>query len=62
MKWEYKTLNYSKRSFLGFNINIEALNEQLNKLGNEGWELVNMLPGQTSGGLGVVVILNRQRG
>lgn len=61
MRWEYKTLAYNKRSFLGGNINIDELNERLNKLGGEGWELVSVSANQTWGGQGIVLILKKSR-
>lgn len=58
-KWEYKTLNYHKRTFFGGNINTDELSAQLNKLGGEGWELVSVTPSQSWGGQGIVLILKR---
>ena len=60
MKWEYKTVNYAKRSFWTSGVNTEGLSETLNKLGSEGWELVDVTSGQAWSGL--VLILKRQRG
>ena len=53
MKWEYMTLVLAAKGFwLGGSIDGEKLNERLNELGEEGWELVsmfdtNMAQGQT---------------
>jgi len=42
MKWEYKTINYEKRSFFSGKIDRAELNEKLNDIGREGWELVSI--------------------
>ena len=39
-KWEYKTLKFDGKGFFKSKFEFE---EELNKLGNEGWELVSML-------------------
>jgi hypothetical protein len=57
MRWEYKTLSFKKRSFFSGAIDAEALNQQLDALGREGWELVSVLGGHS----GVVAVLKRQR-
>jgi hypothetical protein len=42
-QWEYKTFKYSASSgFLGGKVNETALNNSLNVLGEQGWELVNV--------------------
>lgn len=41
MRWEYKTLTYNKRSFFGA-LNVEELQQVLNDLGRDGWELVGI--------------------
>ena len=53
MKWEYMTLVLAAKGlFLGGSIDGQKLNDRLNQLGEERWELVsvfdtNMLEGQT---------------
>ena len=42
MNWEYKTISFSKRSFLSGKVDPEELNRKLNDQGREGWELVNI--------------------
>ena len=53
MKWEYMTLMLPAKGFLlGGDIDAQELTDRLNKLGSQGWELINvfgtnMLEGQT---------------
>jgi hypothetical protein len=62
MRWEYKTLSFKKRSFFSGAIKAEELNQQLDALGREGWELVSVCPNFTLGApTGIVAILKRQR-
>ena len=62
MKWEYMTvLANATGGFLGGKFSAQAMTDNLNRLGLEGWELVsafdtNMLHGQSRD---VVLILKR---
>jgi len=41
-KWEYKVVTLRlKRKFFSGQFDAQALQEELNKFGQEGWELVN---------------------
>ncbi|MES2674906.1 MAG: DUF4177 domain-containing protein [Pseudomonadota bacterium] len=42
MRWEYKTLKYTKRSFFTGAVDAEELQQMLNDLGRDGWELVSI--------------------
>lgn len=43
--FEYKVINYVLKSGFTMNkFNSQAFEEELNKLGLEGWELVNAIP------------------
>ena len=60
MQWEYKTVQYNKRSFISGRVDPLQLNTKLNQLGREGWELVN-LENMTGWGLpGVIAVFKRQ--
>ncbi|MFI2859054.1 DUF4177 domain-containing protein [Paenibacillus sp. JSM ZJ436] len=40
-QWEYKTVKYATKGFLGGKVDEEDLSELFNGLGYEGWELVS---------------------
>ncbi len=40
-KFEYKVVTYNPNGFFGGNVKIDQIEDQLNQLGNEGWELVS---------------------
>lgn len=62
MRWEYKTITFKKRHFFSGSIDLETLNQQLDALGREGWELVSICPNVFMGApTGVVGVLKRQR-
>lgn len=62
MRWEYTTLSFKKRSFFSGAIDAEALTQQLDSLGREGWELVSVCPGSFFGApVGLIAVLKRQR-
>lgn len=43
-KFEYKTFVYSTKGFMGGLVYQDELQNQLNFLGNDGWELVSSVP------------------
>jgi hypothetical protein len=63
MKWEYMTVMFAATGFwLGGILDGKAFNDELNKLGEQGWELVsvfdtNMADGKTRD---VVAVLKRR--
>ncbi|MDO7281747.1 DUF4177 domain-containing protein [Shouchella clausii] len=50
MKWQYKTYSWNSAYLLG---KYEELEKDLNKLGEEGWEVINSVPIQFRGDDGV---------
>lgn len=62
MRWEYKTIAFKKRRFFTGAIDADALNQQLDGLGRDGWELVSICPGSFFGApSGVIAVLKRQK-
>ena len=39
--WEYKTMEFETKGFIGGILDISTFNETLNNCGREGWELVS---------------------
>jgi len=51
-KWEYKTVQFEAKGFMGGILDLQSFQGELNDLGREGWELVtcfdtNMSQGQS---------------
>lgn len=40
--WEYKTIKFNSKGFLGGVVDIPTLDAALNDLGAQGWELVSV--------------------
>lgn len=40
-RWEYKTIKFGLKGFSGGILEIEDFDYELNKLGEQGWELVS---------------------
>lgn len=58
MRWEYKTINFTKRSFFTGVVDSAALDEQLNNMGRDGWELVSAIQNPMAG---VIAIFKRAK-
>ena len=39
-RWEYKSISIQPKGFIGGIVDLNALETELNALGNQGWELV----------------------
>lgn len=62
MAWEYKIVSFEKVSFLSNKMKHEELEQQLNELGREGWELVSAESRTSySSDKEMVLFLKRQR-
>ena len=61
--WEYKTLKVRTGGLMGGKVNTEALDAELNSLGEQGWEVTSTFP--TTLGHGstreVIVVLRREK-
>lgn len=65
MRWEYKTIKIdAKGTFAGGKVDENALDQLMNRLGEQGWELVSALDTSMEGGKSrhVLAIFKRQRG
>lgn len=43
MRWEYRTVQLDEQGWLARSVNFAALDDNLNQLGMDGWELVNVI-------------------
>lgn len=61
--WEYKTLEFDTKGWVGGLLDISVFNESLNNCGCEGWELVNCFDTNQSQGASrkVIAIFKRQK-
>ena len=62
-KWEYLSIKFETSGVLGGILDISELNNELNKLGEQGWELVSCI--STNAGYGksreVITVLKRKK-
>ncbi|MEK3732655.1 MULTISPECIES: DUF4177 domain-containing protein [Paenibacillus] len=60
-QWEYKTLKYRTGGFFGGNVKEEDFEEELNRYGMDGWELVSCFDTNMSGqSRDVIVVFKRK--
>ncbi|HEX6479751.1 MAG TPA: DUF4177 domain-containing protein [Ktedonobacteraceae bacterium] len=50
-KWEYMTVNMEAKGWVNKRMNEKGSMELLNKMGDEGWELVSVVPIERTQGL-----------
>ena len=62
-KYEYKVYTYDTKGVFGGKIDIRELESQLNKFGNEGWEMVSSTSSNQSYGSSksLVYIFKREK-
>ncbi|MGZ8379043.1 MAG: DUF4177 domain-containing protein [Gemmatirosa sp.] len=62
-RWEYKSVKIDVGTWLGPKMHPEALDAELNRFGQEGWELVSALDlNSTSGStMAIVALFKRAR-
>jgi Domain of unknown function (DUF4177) len=58
-KWEYRTVKLDSGGWLDRQVNFELLDEKLNSIGEEGWELVNVIHVVNSSVNSVIAFLKR---
>ena len=60
--WEYRTIKVKTKGFLGGKVDLDELEGELNRLGQEGWELVSTFETNMSDGVSreVVCIFKRK--
>jgi hypothetical protein len=63
MKWEYKTVQFEYQSLFSSKLDADALQDDLNNLGNSGWELVDLEfnTGSLATNVGAIAILKRPK-
>lgn len=63
-RWEYSTIKMQTKGFLGGILEIQDFDAELNKMGNEGWELVSCFDTNQSEGATreVVAVFKRKMG
>jgi hypothetical protein len=63
MKWEYKTIKEPTTGFTGGKLDENNLDNRMNLLGGQGWELVNLFDTNLSQGAtrDVVAVFKRQK-
>jgi len=63
MKWEYKTVQFEYQGLFSSKLDADALQDDLNNLGNSGWELVDLEfnMGGLATNVGAIAILKRPK-
>lgn len=64
-KWEYKTIKIQLKGFQGGILEVEDFDHELNKLGEQGWELVSCFSTNAAQGYGreaIAVFKRRSQG
>ncbi|HYE09430.1 MAG TPA: DUF4177 domain-containing protein [Patescibacteria group bacterium] len=61
-RWEYKTIKVNTKGFAGGILEIQEFDNELNKMGSEGWELVSCFDTNQSHGSSreVVAVFKRK--
>ena len=62
-KFEYKVVTYDTKGFFGGQIEISQLEDELNLLGNDGWEMISCTSSNQSYGStrSIVCIFKRKK-
>ena len=62
-RWEYRTIKFKLKGFSGGILETEDFNNELNRLGDQGWELVSSFTSNAANGYSrdAVAILKRRK-
>jgi Domain of unknown function (DUF4177) len=55
MKWEYSIVPFETRLLFPANFNEQKVTDEVNRMGDEGWELVNCFDTNTGGSTRYIV-------
>lgn len=63
IQWEYKTIEFEAKGFVGGILDISTFNESLNNFGRDGWELVSCFDTNQAYGASrkVIAVFKRQK-
>ena len=61
MKWEYKTIKLVTDEFAGHKLDENELDEHMNRLGEQGWELVSAFDTNQGNGEFMVAVFKRPK-
>jgi hypothetical protein len=61
-KWEYKTIKFETKGFVGGILDARNFEDELNNLGEKGWEVVSCFPTAQSSGQSreIIAVLKRK--
>ncbi len=61
-KWEYKTVTFEAKGFMGGTLDTDNFDEKLNEQGRQGWEVVSCFDtNYAQGGTRYVYVLMKRR-
>ena len=60
-KFEYKVVTYDTKGFWGGNVEVRQVENQLNQLGNDGWEMVSCTSTNQSYGASKSIVCKKKK-
>lgn len=61
MQFEYRSVNYTKKSFLTSSVDLGGFDVMLNEQAEKGWELHSVSPYGFGNWVNVIVVFKRER-
>ena len=63
VQWEYKSVKVPVQSWMGSDVNTIALDDEFNRLGERGWEMIAAVELSAQGGASreIVAVFKRER-